>query len=578
MKKLIKLLKPHKIIVLVLVILLLGQAICELYLPVYMADMINVIADMINVISRESAAMKILQVSLLMIGVTAIAGVIAITISYITSRLATNISKNLREKMFAKVIELSNDEIEGFSTASLITRCTNDVNQVQTVMQFGLRMALYSPMMAVGGIVMAIYTMPSMTWLVGLTCILVLLVMVVMFKILLPKFKILQKLTDKINLVARQHLTGIMVIRSFGTEKHEKDNFKEANDEFTDTQLFTSRVMSYMMPIMMLLINLGSLFIIWISTGKIATWDMQIGQMFAFMQFALMIVMSFMFMAMMFMFVPRAAVAADRIHEVLDSENKISEINKTVKPKTFSVKFDNVSYRYFDAEEDVIKNVSFEANPGKTTAIIGATGSGKTTLVNLLMRFYDVASGKITIGDVDIRKMAIAELRKDIGYIPQKGMLFSGTIKSNLLYGRDNASIDEITKAADVAQALKFINEKDKKFDDEISQSGGNVSGGQKQRLSIARALVKNSPIYVFDDSFSALDFKTDVALRKALKNNLKQAVIIIVAQRISTIKDADEIIVMDEGKVVAKGTHDELLKRCQIYKEIAISQNAIKE
>lgn len=517
----------------------------------------------------------ILRTGMTMLIISILGGLAAILVGFLVTRLSAGMARKLRRKIFVKVQSFSNDEMDKFSVSTLITRSTNDITQMQNTLMIGIRMVFFAPIMAVGGIVMAINKSPSMSWVIALACILIALLMVITFSVTLPKFKSLQKLTDKVNLVAREHLSGTMVIRAFGTRFFEKRRFDRANTELTDTYLFIGRTMSAMMPLMMMLTNLITLLIVWVGAKHIAASEIQIGDMMAFMQYALQIIMSFMFISMLFMFLPRAAVSAERIDEVLTTESSIRDLEAwELRPEMRGVvSFKDVSFRYHNADTDALSGITFTALPGQTTAIIGPTGAGKSTLLNLILRYYEVTGGAVEVCGIDVRKCTQAELRSVIGYVPQKGVLMSGTIASNLKYADENASFEDIRAAAEIAQALPFIEAKPKQFDDEIAQGGANVSGGQKQRLSIARALVKKAPIYVFDDCFSALDFQTDSDLRRALKANMAEATLIIVAQRVSTIMNADQIIVLDEGKIVGRGTHGQLMKNCLEYREIAESQ-----
>lgn len=519
----------------------------------------------------------------------AFAGVAAaVCVGFISAKLSAAISRKMRHDVFKKVTEFSGSEFDKFSTASLITRTTNDVQQVQMLITMGIRMMCYAPIMGIGGIVMAVNKSPSMSWILAVAVVILLGVIMVMFGVAMPKFKILQKLIDKLNLVSRENLSGLMVIRAFGNEKREEDRFEEANRELAYTNRFVNRAMALMMPIMTIIMNFVSLTIIWVGAHGIAESTLQIGDMMAFIQYAMQIIMSFLMIAMMFIMVPRASVSATRIKEVLDCEPMIKDAplrKDTDTPKKLdsdsvrgNVEFKNVSFKYNDAEENVIDNISFTAKSGETTAFIGATGSGKSTLVNLIPRFYDVTEGSITIDGRDVRDLSQKDLRDVIGYIPQKGVLFSGDIESNIKYGKEDADVNQIMKAIEVAQASDFVESKEEGISAPIAQGGTNVSGGQKQRLSIARALVKKPSIYIFDDSFSALDFKTDASLRKALKVYTGHSTVLIVAQRVSTIMNAEQIIVLDGGKMVGKGTHKELLKNCPEYREIAESQLSKEE
>ncbi len=520
------------------------------------------------------SGIKMLLLSLL-------AALCIVIVGFLASRIATGVAKNLRKDIFTKVENFSNAEFDKFSTASLITRTTNDVTQIQTLIVLAIRMLIYAPIMGIGGVLKALNKSSSMSWIIALAVIVLLGLIGSIFVVALPKFKAIQKLVDRLNLVTRENLSGMMVIRAFNTQKFEEDRFDRANSDLTNTNLFVNRVMVILFPAMMLIMNGVTLLIVWVGAHQIANSGMQVGDMMAFMQYAMQIISAFLMMSFMFIMIPRASVSAQRIAEVLDIKIAIVDtknpryLGKEVKG---IVEFKNVSFKYPGAQDNVLKNISFKAFPGQITAFIGSTGSGKSTLINLIPRFYDVTDGKILIDGVDIRDLTQHELREQIGYIPQKASLFKGTIESNLKYAKENASDDEIRKAADIAQAMEFIREKPEEFNTEISQGGTNVSGGQKQRLSIARALVKKAKIYIFDDSFSALDFKTDTALRKALKNDVNSSTLIIVAQRISTIKNAQQIIVLDEGKIVGAGTHNELMKSCTTYQEIALSQLSKEE
>ncbi len=499
-----------------------------------------------------------------------------IGVTFFSCRVAATFGKDIREKVFSKVIDFSSAEFNKFSTASLITRSTNDVQQVQMLMIMIFRIVLYAPILGVGGIMMVLGTNTSMAWIIAVAVALILIVVGGLFAIAMPKFKSLQVLIDKLNLITREILTGIPVIRAFSTERHEEQRFEQANKILTKTTLFANRTMTFMMPSMMLVMNGISALIVYKGGYGIDAGAMQVGDLMAFIQYTMMIIMSFLMLTIISIMIPRASVSGTRINEVLETEITIQDIPKVkscLPEQAGVVCFENVSFCYPDAEERVISDISFTAEKGKTTAIIGSTGSGKSTLVNLIPRFFDVTEGKITVDGVDVRELSQKELREKIGYVPQKGILFSGTIESNLRYGKNDATEQQMKKAAEIAQAIDFITQKEEGFDSPIAQGGTNVSGGQKQRLSIARAVIKNPEIYIFDDSFSALDYKTDVVLRKALKKETKDATTIIVAQRISTILHAEQIIVLDEGRIVGKGTHKELLKNCDVYKQIALSQ-----
>lgn len=523
----------------------------------------------------------ILTIGLKMLGIALLGGIATILVSLLSSRIAAGVARNLRQDLFEKIESFSNTEFDKFSTASLITRSTNDVTQIQTLLMIGIRMMTYAPIMGIGGVIMAVNKSASMSWIIAAaSAVLVGLILVIM-SIAMPKFKIIQKLVDRLNLVSRENLSGLMVIRAFGTEQHEKVRFEDANADLTQTNLFVNRIMVFMMPAMMLIMNATTLLIIWVGAKQIAVSTMQVGDMMAFMQYAMQIIMAFLMISMMFIFVPRAAVSAKRIAEVLDTDGSIvdPEVPVAFDPdQTGLVEFKAVNFRYHGAEEDALHDITFTARPGQTTAIIGSTGSGKSTIASLLLRFYDVSGGQIKVDGVDIRSVQQTALRSKIGYVPQTGALLTGTIASNISYGRKTATLEDVKTAAKVAQALDFIREKPEGLESEIAQGGANVSGGQKQRLSIARALAKDPEIFIFDDSFSALDFRTEVALRKALKEHTGKSTLIVVAQRVSTILNAEQIIVLDQGRIVGLGTHRELLKSCPAYYEIASSQLSQEE
>lgn len=515
-----------------------------------------------------------------MLALAAVGMIVSMIVGFLASKVGASTGRDLRGKVFRKVVEFSNGEFDKFSTASLITRSTNDIQQIQMLTVMILRMVLYAPIMGIGGVFKVFHTNVSMSWIIGLAVVLIAMVVMVLFVVAMPKFKILQNLVDRLNLVTREILTGLPVIRAFSTEKHEEERFDQANKDLTKTNLFVNRAMTFMMPTMMLIMNAISILIVWVGANGINDGQMQVGDMMAFIQYTMQIIMAFLMICMISIMLPRAAVSATRVDEVLTSTTLINDPKqpKHLKEGKGMVEFNHVSFRYPGAEEDVLHDISFTAKPGETTAIIGSTGSGKSTMVNLIPRFYDVTEGKITIDGEDIRNVTQHELRDQLGYVPQKGVLFSGTIASNILYGNPDGSEEMMMEAAKVAQAAEFIEEKPKCYDSRISQGGGNVSGGQKQRLSIARAIAKDPKIFIFDDSFSALDYKTDVTLRKALKEHTVNSTVIIVAQRISTILHADQIIVLDEGKVAGIGTHKELLKNCDVYYQIAASQLSEKE
>lgn len=500
----------------------------------------------------------------------------SILVGLLASRVGAGVGRRLRENVFRKVVGFSNAEFDKFSTASLITRSTNDIQQIQLLLVMILRMVLYAPIMAIGGIWKVFHTNVDMSWIIGLAVAVIIVIVGFLFLVVMPKFKLIQNQVDKLNLVSREILTGLSVIRAFGTQKYEEERFDDANKALTKTNLFVNRAMTFMMPLMMFVMNSIAVLIVWVGGHSINDGAMQVGDMMAFIQYTMQIIMAFLMICMISVMLPRAAVSAGRVDEVLTSETMIhdpknpSHIPKEGKGK---IVFDHVSFRYPGAEEDVLHDISFTAEPGKTTAFIGSTGCGKSTLVNLIPRFYDVTDGKITIDGKDIRNVSQHELREKLGYVPQKAVLFSGDIASNILYGNPDGSEAEMTEAATIAQATEFIEQKKKKYKSTISQGGSNVSGGQKQRLSIARAIAKHPDIYIFDDSFSALDYKTDATLRAKLKEKTSESTVMIVAQRISTILHADQIIVLDDGQIVGKGTHKELLKNCEAYYQIASSQ-----
>lgn len=512
----------------------------------------------------------------LMLLMTLVSIACTITVGFLSARTAAGLARDLRRDVFRKVESFSNAEFDRFSTASLITRSTNDVTQIQTVTAMMMRMVIYAPILGVGGILRALDKSASMWWIIALAVIVLLGLVITVFAITLPKFKQTQDLIDRLNLVLRENLSGMMVVRAFNMQEYEEKRFDKANTDLTGISLFINRVMVVMMPVMMLIMNGLSLAILWVGAHQVAQAKMQVGDMMAFLQYAMQIVFAFLMMSFMFIMLPRASVSANRIADVLETEPSIRDPEQ---PRRFpwpfrpEVEFRNVSFRYPGAEEDVLHNISFVARPGETTAIIGSTGSGKSTLVSLIPRFYDVTGGAILIDGVDIRQVSQQELRDKIGYVPQKGILFSGTVESNLKYAREDASADELRQALEIAQISDLVASRPEGLQTEIAQGGTNVSGGQRQRLAIARALVKQAPIYIFDDSFSMLDYKTDAALRKALKEKTRGSTVFIVSQRVATIMHADQIIVLDQGKIVGKGKHHELMETCDVYRDIALSQ-----
>lgn len=523
----------------------------------------------------------ILRIGVLMLLISLLSGACTIAVGYFSALVAAGLARDLRRYVFRKVESFSKAEIDHFSTSSLVTRSTNDITQIQTTVMMVIRMAFYAPIMGAGAVIMALRTSVSMSWIIALAVIVLIGFIITIFSVSLPKFEIIQKLLDRLNLVTSENLSGMMVIRAFNTQAFEEKRFDRANRDVTDTNLYVNRVMAFMLPVMMLIMNGLTVLIIWIGSHQVAQASMQVGDMIAFMQYALQVVFAFLFLSFMFIIVPRAAVSAKRIADVLEMEPAIQDPKLPERFKAQfagTVEFRHVSFRYPGADEDVLHDLNFTARPGQTTAFIGSTGSGKSTIVNLIPRFYDVSDGAILLDGTDIRDVTQHDLREQIGYIPQRANLFSGTIETNLRYADENASEAVVQQALATAQAAQFIAEMPQGRESEISQGGTNVSGGQRQRLSIARALVKQPPIYIFDDSFSALDFKTDVALRRALKENTGASTLLIVAQRISTIKTAEQIIVMDEGKIVGQGTHAELMDDCETYREIALSQLSVEE
>lgn len=523
----------------------------------------------------------ILKVGLRMAGLAILLTVCAISAGFCMARLGAGVGRDLRRGVFRKVSYFNNNEMDQFSGASLITRSTNDITQVQNFLSIGLRMMCFAPIMGIGGLIMGLSKCLNLAWVLALALIVMLGLILTLFAVAMPRFKKMQTLIDRLNLVSREELSGLMVVRAFSNQPFMQNRFEKANKDLNGNTLFVNRAMVTMMPFMMLVMNGLSLLIVWFGGKQIAASNLQVGDMMAFIQYAMQVIMSFLFISMMFIMVPRASVSAERINEVLTCESTVAdpaqptEMNHPVKGV---VEFKDVSFRYEGADANVLEHVSFTARPGETVAFIGATGSGKSTLVNLIPRFYDATEGSITVDGVDVRQLRQKDLRDAIGYVPQKGLLFSGTVATNLRYGRADASDELLKESADIAQATEFIQTLENGMDTAISQGGTNVSGGQRQRLSIARALVKQAPIYIFDDTFSALDFKTDAKLRAALKGYTEKSTVFIVAQRVSTIMHADQILVLDEGRVVGKGTHEELLKNCETYREIAESQLSKEE
>ena len=555
-----------------MLVLTYAQVMASLALPDYMAKIVNE-----GIVNQDQNL--IWSTGLTMILVTLGGALATVIVGYLSAKIGTGFSKNLREAVFKKVEEFSMEEFNNFSTASLITRTTNDIQQVQMVVIIIFRMVLSAPIMGIGAVIKASSMAPSMTWIMGVAVAILLTIIIVLFVVTVPKFKLVQELIDKLNLVTRQNLTGLKVIKAFNTENYEKDKFDITNKDLTKITLFINRIMVIMQPIMMLVFNLTTIAIIWIGAHRIDVGELQIGDMIAFMQYAMQVIISFLMISIIFILVPRASVSAKRIVEVLETSLRILDPQKPKKAKgKGEVLFKNVTFSYPDADVPVLSNVSFTAKPGETTAIIGGTGSGKSTIVNLIPRFFDVKSGEILVDGVNVKDIKKKELRARIGYVPQKGVLFSGTIESNIKYGKPTAEMNEIKQAAKVAQATEFISKLEDGYNFHVSQGGSNVSGGQKQRLAIARALIIDPDIYIFDDSFSALDFETDYKLREELKTITSDSTVIIVAQRIGTILHADKIIVLDNGRVVGIGKHKELLRTCEVYKEIAGSQLSEKE
>ena len=574
MSKVFEYIKPYFGMLLLAVSLLFVQANCELALPDYMSEIVNR-----GILGSNTSL--IWQYGGRMLFVTFLGALASISVGYLAATIAANVSHDIRFDVFKKVQGFSHAEIDKFGTASLITRTTNDIMQIQIMLVMGIRMVFYSPIMGIGGVFNALSKSASMSWIIAVVLIVLFGFIMIVLSFVMPKFRIVQQLIDRLNLVIKENLEGMLVIRAFNTQKFEEDRFDRANKNLAETTLFVNRSMAVTMPFIMFVMNFTTVIIIWIGSKQVSAFKMEIGSMLAFMQYAMQIIMSFMMLSMMFIFIPRAAVSANRVKDVLETRNSITNPENPQKYNerfTSVVEFKNVCFHYPGGDDNVLENISFTANNGETTAIIGATGSGKSTLVNLLVRFYDISDGEILIDGVDIRNVTLEDLRKKISYIPQKSLLFSGTIASNLKYADKNADDKILERAAKISQSAEFIMAKPEKYESPIAQGGSNVSGGQRQRLSIARAIVKNAPVYIFDDSFSALDLKTDSALRAAIKNEIKGATLIIVAQRISTIKDAEQIIVLDHGKITGKGRHRDLLENCEVYREIAGSQLSEEE
>lgn len=573
MTRLLRYAEPYFWLILAAVMLLFGQAMCDLALPDYMSDIVNE-----GIATGDTGT--IIGIGFRMILISLTGGMLSIAVGYLASRVGAGIGQQLRIDLFEKVESFSNVEFDRFSTSSLITRTTNDVTQVQTLVIMMIRMIFYAPIMGIGGIIHAVNNSASMSWIIALAIVVLVGIIATLFSLALPRFKVIQTLVDRLNQVVRENLSGLLVTRAFNTQDFEEARFDKENKTLTDTNLFVNRTMAAMMPLMMLLMNLITVLIVWVGSYQVSAFKIDVGQMMAYMQYVMQIIMAFLMMSMMFIMIPRASVSAVRIADVLESDPQIKNRPDAL-PFSSSegvLRFDHVSFRYPGAEEDVLHDIDFTAKPGETTAFIGSTGSGKSTIANLVPRFYDVTEGSITIDGTDIRDMELHSLRSQLGYVPQKAVLFSGTIDSNLRYADKNATDEEILSGAQIAQAMEFIESRPEGFETPIAQGGSNVSGGQKQRLSIARALVKKPQIYIFDDSFSALDFKTDSALRAALRKETGGSTVLLIAQRISTIMDAEQIVVLEAGKIAGKGTHEQLMKSCEVYREIALSQLSKEE
>jgi ATP-binding cassette subfamily B protein len=593
---LVKYLKPFTFLFIFAVLILFLQVFCDLSLPNLMSQLVNSIlvqstAQSVVQSTEQNAAQSaslnnvaednnILRLGLQMLVIALAGGVAAVSVSFLSTRIAAGIARDLRFAVFQKVESFSSREFDTFSTASLITRCTNDINQVQGIFIMGIRMICYAPIMGIGGIIMAVHHAPGMSWIIVLSVVVLICLVIALVSLVMPKFKMIQNLVDRMNRIARETLNGLMVIRAFGAQEHEKKRFDGVNRELTKTSLFVNQIMILQMPLMQFIMNSAIILIIWTGAHRIAASVMGVGDMMAFIQYTMQIIFSFLFFSMMFVMLPRTAVSADRIARVLETEVSIHDPEASLAAKKSMVsgsvgrvEFKNVSFRYEGATEDALKNISFTAESGQTTAIIGATGSGKSTIANLILRFYDVTDGSISVNGADVRELTQKELRGGIGYVPQKSILLSGTVSFNLRYGKTDASDSEICEGAETAQIMDFIEARQEGFESVIAQGGANVSGGQKQRLSIARALVRDPEILIFDDSFSALDFATDARLRQALEEKRKTVTKIIVAQRVGTIMNADKIIVLEKGVIVGMGKHSELMETCAEYREIAESQ-----
>lgn len=577
MKKVIVYLKYAAGYMVLGVIFLIVQALSELILPSMMSDIVD--KGVIGLNGQDGQMQYIIAQGLKMLGIALLCVFAAIGVNFFSTKASAIISKRMRHDVFERVTQFSSTEFDKFSTASLITRTTNDIQQVQQMLSHGVRMVCFAPIMGIGSITLALMKSTSMSWILAVAVGTLLMIIAIGFSAALPKIKIIQSLIDRLNLVSRENLSGMMVIRAFGNEQHEEKRFEGANNDLRKTNLFIQRIISLLQPFMTIIMNFTQIAVVWLGSKAIINSTLEIGDMMAYIQYAMHVIMSFLFISMIFINIPRAMVSVNRVGAILETVPSINnaENAKQLHMARGEIEFDNVSFKYKDADDCILENISFTALPGQTTAFIGSTGSGKSTLINLIPRFYDVTEGTIRFDGTDIRKIDLHSLRENIGYVPQKGVLFKGTVESNLKIGNNNADTDTVSSALTTAQA-RFVADMPDGINSEIAQGGTNVSGGQRQRLAIARALVKKSPVYIFDDSFSALDLKTDAALRKALKGYTKDATVLIVAQRVSTIMNAEQIIVLDEGRIVGKGTHKELLKTCTQYREIAESQLAKEE